>query len=75
MISFVISANEVTQTATSRKARKKFYCKEENLIPQDGGCFKIKDLPVPASDADLAITKDTRRCLIYDEDIDVFWTM
>lgn len=74
MISFTVSSEEVTHTTPyERRGKKTFYCKDADLNQQPDGSFKIPDLPVPARDADLAHTKDTRRTFMYDEDIDAFW--
>lgn len=73
MITFVISTNEITHTTEDYGGRKYYYCKDADLVSNADGSFKINNLPVPARDADIAYTKDTQRCLMYDADIDAFW--
>lgn len=66
MISYTIETDVIIHNSNGAKSRKTFYCMEEDLTAA-GIAFKIAT-PVAANDADLAVTKDTRRVLIYDLD-------
>lgn len=74
MVTKVIHTNlgEVSIHKGGSSPRGEFYCKEEDVTANGNGTYTI-DIQGPKNDADIAYTKDTKRCFLYDADIDAWW--
>ena len=74
MITMVISKHEISCSADgcNRRLRKTYYGKEEDVTENADGSFTIA-IDGDPRDADLFITKDTRKVFVCDEDINAWW--
>lgn len=63
---------EVSINQNGSSPRKEFWVKEEDVVANGNGTYTVATTE-PASDADIAVTKDTKRIFVYDEDIKAWW--
>lgn len=71
MVSYTVETDVIIINKNGSKNRKTFYCMDADVTPSGNG-FKI-NTPVPATDADVAYTKDTTRTFLYDQDGDIWY--
>ena len=72
MISYKIETDVIVHSKDGAKNRKTFYPKDADVVANANGTYTIHT-PVPPRDADLAVTKDTQRVFMYDEDAQAWW--
>ena len=70
-ITFVINDDVIAHRKDGFRCRRTYYPKDADVIANADGTFSI-DVTDP-KDADLAVTKDTRKVFLYDESIGKWW--
>ena len=70
-ITFVINDDVISHFKDGFRCRRTYYPKDSDVIANADGTFSI-DVTDP-KDADLAVTKDTRKVFLYDEGIGKWW--
>ena len=70
-ITYVINDDVISNHKDGFRCRRTYYPKDADVVANADGTFTI-DVSDP-KDADLAVTKDTQRVFLHDEDIDAWW--